>query len=64
MTCGQRVPEKTGSSLTCPDCGATVPAGAKFCMECGHRFAPATCPKCGAALTPGAKFCMECGEKL
>ena len=22
-------------SFTCPNCGATVPAGAKFCRECG-----------------------------
>ncbi len=26
------------TSITCPDCGASVPARSKFCLECGHSF--------------------------
>lgn len=44
-------------------CGAEIPAGAKFCMECGAKQ-PVTCPNCGTQLTDGAKFCLECGTKL
>ncbi|MCW1713746.1 MULTISPECIES: ankyrin repeat domain-containing protein [Synergistaceae] len=45
---------------TCGKCGAALPMGAKFCMECGSELQP-VCAKCGAALPAGAKFCMECG---
>ena len=44
----------------CGKCGAALPTGAKFCMECGSELQP-VCAKCGAALPMGAKFCMECG---
>ena len=44
----------------CGKCGAALPTGAKFCMECGSELQP-VCAKCGAALPAGAKFCMECG---
>jgi predicted amidophosphoribosyltransferase len=48
----------------CPN-GHIVPAGAKFCPECGVRIAQEfKCPKCGASYTPGQKFCSNCGEKL
>ncbi len=51
----------------CPACGAEVPAGAKFCFNCGAKMeAPvaATCPNCGAQLAPGAKFCPNCGTAI
>lgn len=48
---------------TCAACGAALPAGAKFCPECGAGV-KYTCPKCGAAVAPSAKFCPECGEKI
>lgn len=51
----------------CPNCGAQLPAGAKFCFNCGkENVDPSTivCPKCNAKLPLGAKFCSSCGEKL
>ncbi|MBR6504031.1 MAG: zinc ribbon domain-containing protein [Firmicutes bacterium] len=27
--------------IKCPKCGAAIPAGSKFCMECGEKIAPA-----------------------
>ncbi|MBQ7543442.1 MAG: SPFH domain-containing protein [Synergistaceae bacterium] len=51
------------SNTVCPSCGQAVPAGAKFCMNCGAKMA-AVCPNCGSQLIPGAKFCMNCGHQL
>ena len=59
------------SPLTCTACGATLPKGAKFCLECGAKVAPTptpdadmiTCPGCGATV-PKKKFCPECGYRF
>lgn len=53
-----------GEKVSCPKCGASVRAGAKFCPECGTKMGAETCPKCGASVRAGAKFCPECGTKL
>ena len=53
----------------CAKCGATLPANAKFCLECGEKVAPAipdnmvVCPECGNTVAKG-KFCPECGHKF
>ncbi|HEY3311984.1 MAG TPA: zinc-ribbon domain-containing protein [Anaerolineales bacterium] len=48
----------------CPQCGAALTPGAKFCPECGAKLQDKKfCSECGAALTPAAKFCPECGTK-
>ena len=56
-----------GQPVRCPACGKELPAGAKFCLECGARVAPAArevvCPACGKRTPPG-KFCTECGAQL
>ena len=50
----------------CAECGQPVPAGAKFCPNCGaqQKAQVTVCPACGQELQPGAKFCMNCGQKL
>ena len=53
------------ASKKCPNCGANIAAGAKFCAECGAKQEQAAfCPECGAKVSPNAKFCVECGAKL
>ena len=50
----------------CTKCGATLPANAKFCLECGEKVVSAdtiVCPDCGNTVTKG-KFCPECGHKF
>ncbi len=49
--------------MNCPRCQHTNPTGAKFCLECGTRFA-LSCGKCGTELPAGAKFCLECGQAV
>ena len=46
--------------MACPNCGASVSAGAKFCAECGCAVSR-TCPRCGCLAAAGAKFCSDCG---
>ena len=49
--------------MKCPHCAHANPTNAKFCLECGSRFA-LTCPKCRSELPASAKFCLECGERV
>ena len=49
--------------MRCDQCGTTNEAKARFCIECGNRFA-AACPACGSENSPAAKFCGECGTSL
>jgi membrane protease subunit (stomatin/prohibitin family) len=44
----------------CANCHSQVPAGGKFCPECGQPMAK-HCTNCNASLSPTAKFCAECG---
>jgi len=49
--------------MKCLSCGVDVPAGSKFCPQCGRALGLA-CPACHHAHDPGAKFCVQCGAKL
>lgn len=53
------------SGTPCAKCGASVPAGSKFCPACGAlQQAGTTCPKCNAIVPPGGKFCPACGQPM
>ncbi|MBN2100450.1 zinc ribbon domain-containing protein [Candidatus Dojkabacteria bacterium] len=50
---------------TCPKCGATIEAHAKFCGECGEKLSSTIkCPKCGKEIEADTKFCPECGGRI
>ena len=34
-------------ALSCPKCSAQVPAGSKFCLECGEKLGGGFCAQCG-----------------
>ena len=58
----QAYPAPQNSAAVCPNCGASVPAGSKFCLSCGAKIASAAfCTNCGKPIPAGAKFCPECG---
>lgn len=62
---GQPAPAAAAPTVKCPNCGADVPAGSKFCNNCGQKLvAESKCPNCGADVPPGSKFCNNCGHKL
>lgn len=65
MQASQQPQANAASGGFCPQCGAAVAAGAKFCSGCGTKLsAGSACPACGHAVQPGAKFCPDCGAKL
>ena len=47
----------------CSVCEAVLPAGAKFCGECGRVVQGRSCSACGAR-SDGEKFCTECGTPV
>src|SRR5262249_1497460 len=49
--------------MQCPACEAEVPAGSKFCGQCGTAL-PVACPACSHANPVRAKFCSKCGASL
>jgi membrane protease subunit (stomatin/prohibitin family) len=52
------------AGAVCSACGAAIPAGSKFCPECGAKQnAGAFCTNCGKEIPAGTKFCPECGAK-
>lgn len=70
FTGGVQAPEATApqSEIKCANCGNTLPANAKFCLECGTKVENLAenemiCPACGKKTAKG-KFCMECGASL
>lgn len=68
-TAMQQQTQGAGSGIkTCAHCGAELPEGAKFCLECGEKVVEIPegymiCPECGKTV-PKAKFCLECGHPL
>ena len=53
------------ATITCSQCSAQIPAGSKFCSNCGAKVeAGLFCSQCGAELPPGSKFCNNCGAKI
>lgn len=59
---------QTAVSVKCSKCGADIPQGSKFCLQCGEKVEAGAdgtivCPECGKTVQKG-KFCLECGHKF
>lgn len=53
------------AGASCPKCHAPVPAGFKFCGNCGSNIAQEKrCSKCGHEMSGDTNFCPKCGTKL
>jgi len=53
------------NTLACGKCNSNVPAGSKFCLNCGEQVKTELfCQNCGEKMPPNAKFCNNCGNKL
>ena len=64
----QTVQQDEDKKFLCPKCGQEIPAGSKFCLECGEKVivipdGKILCPDCGQIVANG-KFCIECGHKF
>ena len=47
----------------CPNCGAPVVPGQRFCGGCGAQLS-LSCPQCRITVSPGTRFCPNCGTTL
>lgn len=57
--------QPTSAGKHCTNCGALLPAGAKFCANCGQKVdTKPVCPSCHTEVPAGAKFCPNCGKAL
>lgn len=56
-------PVQQTTASVCPSCNSTVPAGSKFCLECGTKLQSSSpfCSACGSEVPAGSKFCPNCG---
>lgn len=58
-------PGAQAETMICPSCSAQIPAGSKFCPQCGAKIGGAMiCPNCKADVPEGSKFCPNCGTKI
>ncbi|MDA8272683.1 MAG: zinc-ribbon domain-containing protein [Deltaproteobacteria bacterium] len=64
-------PKQASGVIKCPNCGAEVLKGSRFCKECGGEIIinkqgrqNKKCPNCGTENTPDAGFCENCGKPL
>ncbi|HVJ49742.1 zinc ribbon domain-containing protein [Desulfitobacterium sp.] len=61
----QNQPIENRNSINCGKCNSSIPAGSKFCLQCGEKVADALfCTDCGEKVPFDAKFCFKCGTKL
>ena len=57
--------EEEEEELHCPNCGAVVRPGDKYCWNCGAKLIFIyKCPNCGAEVSSEDNFCRNCGYKL
>jgi membrane protease subunit (stomatin/prohibitin family) len=52
------------ATIACFSCAHRVPAGSKFCPECGMSLVTNRCAKCTEPLVAAAKFCAACGTPV
>lgn len=63
--------KESTSNVVCPNCGAQLVDGSKYCNNCGAKLEKEKneeeyieCPNCGEKNIKGSNFCNNCGTKL
>lgn len=57
--------DQSAPAAVCQNCRNPLPAGARFCSQCGQPVSEhKQCPQCGARAEAGARFCTSCGAAL
>jgi len=55
----------SNNSMHCEKCGAYIPLGGIFCLECGFRRETLRrCSQCGNPLEEGMEYCISCGAPV
>ncbi|WP_027625692.1 zinc ribbon domain-containing protein [Clostridium lundense] len=58
-------PVMNQNTIICRRCNSKIPAGSKFCLQCGEKVSDVLfCMNCGEKLPPNAKFCLKCGNRI
>ena len=58
-------PGAQAATMVCPSCSAQIPAGSKFCPQCGGKIGgEMICPNCKTDVPEGSQFCPNCGTKI
>jgi len=53
------------NSMHCEKCGAYIPLGGIYCLECGFRRETLRrCSQCGNPLEEGMEYCISCGAPV
>jgi hypothetical protein len=50
--------------MFCPNCGAQIQDGSRFCSMCGKAVAALVCSGCGSPIKADSIFCPNCGHNL
>lgn len=53
----------SSNAARCAHCGNQLPAGARFCPECGRALS-SRCPRCDAQVAGDHRFCPSCGSPV
>jgi membrane protease subunit (stomatin/prohibitin family) len=57
--------QAAAATMMCPSCSTQIPAGSKFCPQCGGKIGgEMICPNCKADVPDGSQFCPNCGTKI
>lgn len=63
--------KQASGMIKCPNCGAEVKEGTRFCGKCGNEIIASKqekqnkiCSDCGSKNDSDAKFCENCGKPL
>ncbi len=62
---GEGLQPHAAGANNCSNCGAYIPAEARFCTACGQpAYGNAECPECRSRIGASDRYCPGCGRPL